>query len=99
MNLEIAYLLFLIVVALVMFATEVLSIDIVGLLLLLALTVPGILSPAQALAGFGIEGPDRPLLHGTGEPRAIPDGAGTDQDEEHALREQNLLRFRRPLEF
>ncbi len=55
MNLEIAYLLFLIVVALVMFATEVLSIDIVGLLLLLALTVPGILSPGQALAGFGSE--------------------------------------------
>ena len=55
MTLEIAYLLFLIVVALVLFATEVLSIDIVGLLLLLALTVPGILSPRQALAGFGSE--------------------------------------------
>ena len=55
MNLEIAYLLFLIVVALVLFATETLSIDIVGLLLLLALTVPGILAPGQALAGFGSE--------------------------------------------
>jgi len=53
MTLEIAYLLILIVVALVLFATEALSIDIVGLVLLLALTVPGILTPAQALAGFG----------------------------------------------
>ena len=52
---EIAYLLALIVVALVLFATEILSIDIVGLALLLALTVPGILSPDQALAGFGSE--------------------------------------------
>jgi len=55
MTLEIAYLLILIVVALVLFATEVLAIDVVGLLLLLALTVPGILSPRQALAGFGSE--------------------------------------------
>jgi len=52
---EITYLLILIVVALVLFATEVFSIDVVGLLLLLALTVPGILSPQQALAGFGSE--------------------------------------------
>ena len=52
---EIGYLLGLIVVALVLFATEVLSIDIVGLVLLLALTVPGILSPEQALSGFGSE--------------------------------------------
>ena len=55
MTLEIGYLLALIVVALVLFATEVLSIDIVGLVLLLALTVPGILSPEQALSGFGSE--------------------------------------------
>jgi len=55
MTLEIAYLLTLIVVALVLFATEVFSIDVVGLLLLLALTIPGILSPRQALAGFGSE--------------------------------------------
>jgi len=55
MALEIGYLLALIVVALVLFATEVLSIDIVGLVLLLALTVPGILSPEQALSGFGSE--------------------------------------------
>jgi di/tricarboxylate transporter len=55
MTLEIAYLLTLIVVALVLFTTEVFSIDVVGLLLLLALTVPGILSPSQALAGFGSE--------------------------------------------
>ena len=55
MTLEVAYLLILIVVALVLFATEVFSIDVVGLLLLLALTVPGILNPGQALAGFGSE--------------------------------------------
>ncbi len=55
MTLEIAYLLILIVVALVLFATEVFSIDVVGLLLLLALTVPGILTPDKALAGFGSE--------------------------------------------
>ena len=55
MTLEIAYLLFLIVVALVLFATEKLPVGVVGLLLLLALAVPGILSPAQALSGFGSE--------------------------------------------
>ena len=55
MSYEIAYLLILIVVALVLFATEVFSIDVVGLILLLALTIPGILSPQQALAGFGSE--------------------------------------------
>jgi di/tricarboxylate transporter len=55
MTLSIAYLLFLIAVALVLFATEVLPIGVVGLLLLLALTVPGILEPGQALAGFGSE--------------------------------------------
>jgi di/tricarboxylate transporter len=55
MTLEIAYLLILIAVALVLFATEVFSIDVVGLLLLLALTIPGILNPRQALAGFGSE--------------------------------------------
>ena len=55
MTLEIAYLLFLILVALVLFATEILSIDVVGLILLLALTIPGILEPGPALAGFGSE--------------------------------------------
>ena len=55
MTLEIAYVLSLIVVALVLFATEFLRIDVVGLLLLLALTVPGIITPEQALAGFGNE--------------------------------------------
>lgn len=39
MTLEIAYLLTLIVVTLVLFATEVFSIDVVGLLLLLPLTL------------------------------------------------------------
>lgn len=53
MTLEIGYLLILIAAALVLFATEVFSIDIVGLVLLLALTLPRILSPAQALGGFG----------------------------------------------
>ena len=55
MNLEIAYLLFLIALALVLFATERLPIGVVGLLLLLALSIPGIISPSQALAGFGSE--------------------------------------------
>jgi di/tricarboxylate transporter len=55
MTLQIGYLLFLIVVALVLFATEILTIDVIGLVLLLALTVPGIISPGQALAGFGSE--------------------------------------------
>jgi hypothetical protein len=55
MTLEIGYVLFLIVVALVLFATEILTIDVIGLVLLLALTVPGIIAPGQALAGFGSE--------------------------------------------
>ncbi len=55
MTLEIAYVLFLIVVALVLFATEFMRIDVVGLILLLALAVPGIITPDQALAGFGNE--------------------------------------------
>ena len=55
MTLEIGYVLFLIVVALVLFATEILTLDVIGLVLLLALTVPGIISPGQALAGFGSE--------------------------------------------
>ena len=55
MTLQIGYVLFLIVVALVLFATEILTIDVIGLILLLALTVPGIISPGQALTGFGSE--------------------------------------------
>jgi di/tricarboxylate transporter len=55
MTIEIGYLLALIVVALFLFATEILSIDVVGLGLLLALTIPGILPPDRALAGFGSE--------------------------------------------
>jgi di/tricarboxylate transporter len=61
MTVEIAYILVLFVVALVLFATEVLEVDVVGLLVLLALTVPTalgmmpILKPAEALAAFGDE--------------------------------------------
>jgi di/tricarboxylate transporter len=52
---EIGYVLFLIVTALVLFATEIVTIDVVGVILLLALAVPGVLDPGQALAGFGSE--------------------------------------------
>src|SRR5210317_1636473 len=55
MTVEIGYVLFLIVAALVLFATEIVTIDVVGIILLLALAVPGILAPGQALAGFGSE--------------------------------------------
>jgi di/tricarboxylate transporter len=52
-TLSIAYILALLVAALVLFAWDVLSLDVVALLLLLALTVPGLLTPKEALAGFG----------------------------------------------
>jgi di/tricarboxylate transporter len=52
-TLEIAYVLGLFVVGLVLFAWDYLSVDIVALLLLLALMVPGILAPGEALSGFG----------------------------------------------
>lgn len=55
MSLEAGYVLALTVVALVLFATEWLRVDIVALLLLLALTLPRVLTPADALAGFGSE--------------------------------------------
>jgi di/tricarboxylate transporter len=38
---------------LILFAWDYLSVDIVALLLLLALTVPGVLTPGEALQGFG----------------------------------------------
>ena len=53
MSLEAGYVLALTIVALVLFATEWLRVDVVALLLLLALTLPGVLTPADALAGFG----------------------------------------------
>jgi di/tricarboxylate transporter len=57
---EIAYVLSLFTVALILFATEVLAVDIVALLVLLALTVPKafgmeILTPTEALGSFGDE--------------------------------------------
>jgi len=55
MTLEIGYILLLIVVALGLFASEIVAIDVVGIILLLALAVPGIIAPGEALAGFGSE--------------------------------------------
>lgn len=60
MTLAIAYVLCLMVVALVLFALDFLRVDVVALILLLLLTVPGrwiagLLTPEQALAGFGSE--------------------------------------------
>jgi di/tricarboxylate transporter len=50
---QIAYVLALLVVATVLFAVEVIGVDLVGLLILLALALPGLITPAEALAGFG----------------------------------------------
>lgn len=50
---SIIYVLALFVLALALFAWDYLSVDVVALLLLLCLTVPGILTPGEALAGFG----------------------------------------------
>lgn len=55
MPLEAVYVLALTAVALLLFATEWLRVDVVAILLLLALTLPGVLSPVDALAGFGSE--------------------------------------------
>ncbi len=52
MTLPIAFVLLLLVVAVVLFATEKLSVDIVTFLLLIALVVGGILTPQEAFAGF-----------------------------------------------
>lgn len=49
---EIAYVLALLVLAVVLFATEKISVDVITLLLLAALTIPGILTPKEAFAGF-----------------------------------------------
>jgi di/tricarboxylate transporter len=60
---EISYILILFVIALILFATEVLEVDVIAVLMLLALTVPiptlsgklQILKPSDALANFGDE--------------------------------------------
>ena len=49
---EIALVLGLLVVAIILFATEKLTVDVITLLLLSALVVSGVLSPAEAFAGF-----------------------------------------------
>lgn len=49
----IAYVLCLLVVALALFAWDVLPVDVTALIVLLLLTVPGTLDPTEALAGFG----------------------------------------------
>jgi len=60
MTIAVAYVLCLMVVALALFALDFLRVDVVALILLLLLTVPGrwipgLLTPSQALAGFGSE--------------------------------------------
>ncbi|MFN2385642.1 MAG: SLC13 family permease [Thermoanaerobaculia bacterium] len=53
MTFAIAYVLLLLVVALGLFIWDYLSVDIVGLIVLLLLTIPGILSAKDAIAAFG----------------------------------------------
>jgi di/tricarboxylate transporter len=45
----------LLVAALVLFASDKLSVDVVGLIVLLALAIPGVLTPKEALASFGTD--------------------------------------------
>jgi di/tricarboxylate transporter len=52
-TLPIAYVLALLVAALVLFASDKLSVDVVGLIVLLALAIPRVLTPQEALASFG----------------------------------------------
>jgi di/tricarboxylate transporter len=51
-TIQIGYVLLLLLAALVLFASGKLSVDVVGLIVLLALALPGVLSPKEALAGF-----------------------------------------------
>jgi di/tricarboxylate transporter len=53
MTFEIAYVLALLVVALVLFASDSLSVDVVGLIVLLLLAIPRVLTPKEALSSFG----------------------------------------------
>ncbi|MFN0244046.1 MAG: SLC13 family permease [Planctomycetota bacterium] len=55
MTLEIGYVLALLAVGLVLFWRDTLRIDVVALILLLGLAIPRVLTPAEALAGFGSE--------------------------------------------
>lgn len=61
MTVEIAYILLLFVLSLVLFASEVLEVDVIALMVLLALTVPTalgvlpVLTPKEAIAAFGDE--------------------------------------------
>jgi di/tricarboxylate transporter len=52
MTLAIAFVLALLVVAIALFATERISVDVITFILLIALVVGGVLSPAEAFAGF-----------------------------------------------
>jgi len=52
MTLVIAFVLGPLVVAIVLFATEKLSVDIITFLLLIALVMGGVLTPAEAFVGF-----------------------------------------------
>lgn len=53
MTVAIGYVLALLFVALVLFLWDYLTVDIIGIIILLSLAVPGILSPGEALASFG----------------------------------------------
>jgi len=52
MNLEITYTLVILLVAIVLFVTEWLRVDVVALSVVVALMLTGVLSPSEALAGF-----------------------------------------------
>jgi di/tricarboxylate transporter len=52
MTLEIAFVLALVVIAVILFATEKLPVDLVALLVMGALLVSGIISPEEGIAGF-----------------------------------------------
>jgi di/tricarboxylate transporter len=55
MTLAIGYVLGLLVLALVLFASDRISVDIVGLIVLLSLAIPRVLTPKEALSGFADE--------------------------------------------
>ncbi len=52
MTAEIAYTLFILIVTIALFVWDRLGVDLVAMICLLALTLPGILTPSEALAGF-----------------------------------------------
>jgi di/tricarboxylate transporter len=52
---QIAYVLGVLVLALVLFASDRISVDIVGLIVLLSLAIPRVLTPKEALSGFADE--------------------------------------------